>query len=156
MGDVEERRQRDREDSGYDGPERRRSRSRRFIDRYEQRRRARQRGEVAPFVRPFRIFAGVALVLAGVAIGWLPGPGFVILALPGAFLIASEIRWMARAMDRGEHVTIPRVKRAWARLRGGPKQSWIDADPALWLDWTHPDWVDTSEDDQRDPDTTRR
>lgn len=96
------------------------------------------------------------LVLGGIAIGWLPGPGFVILALPGAFLIASEIRWMALAMDRGEHETIPRVKRAWARLRGGPKQAWIDADPALWVDWTHPEWVDPQQDDERDTDTTRR
>lgn len=87
-------------------------------------------------MRPFRVGCGILLILAGVLIGWLPGPGFVILALPGAFLIASEIRRMAVVMDRMENETIPRALRLWARLRGGPKEAWVERDPALWNDWT--------------------
>jgi len=65
-------------DSPYTGPERRRrKRSNRFIAKYDQR----QREQHNVLVRPFRITAGVALILGGVAIGWLPGPGFVVLAL---------------------------------------------------------------------------
>jgi len=38
-------------------------------------------------------------------------------------------------MDRLENVTIPRLKRLHARLRGGPKPEWVEQDPQLWADW---------------------
>jgi hypothetical protein len=75
------------------------------------------------------------LILTGVAIGWLPGPGFVIFAVPGALLVASEWRRAALLMDRVEDETIPYLRRVHAKLRGGPKQEWIDEDPELWGLW---------------------
>lgn len=152
---VEERRQLDPQQSGYPGPERRRVRSRRFLDRYERRRDERRRGEHHSLVRPFRVGGGILLIVAGIAIGWLPGPGFVIFALPGAFLIASEIRRMALVMDRMENETFPRVLRAWARVRGGPKDHWVEQDPALWNDWTDRQALGSAS-DELDFDSTSR
>lgn len=106
-------------------------RRRRFLDRYEQRRAEHHH----PLQRPIRVTIGVLLILGGVAIGWLPGPGFVILAIPGALLVASEWRRAALVMDRMEERTIPYLRRVHARLRGGPKQEWIDEDPELWGLW---------------------
>lgn len=108
-----------------------RARRRRFLDRYERRRAERHH----PLKRPIRVTIGVVLVVTGVAIGWLPGPGFIILALPGALLIASEWRRAALAMDRLEEETIPRMRRLHARLRGGPKPEWVAEDPELWGLW---------------------
>ena len=112
-----------------------RRRRRRFMDRYEQRRAERLAGRHHPLKRPIRVTAGVALILTGVAIGWLPGPGFVIFAIPGALLVASEWRRAAIIMDRVEDETIPYLRRVHAKLRGGPKQEWIDEDPELWGLW---------------------
>lgn len=86
-------------------------------------------------MRPLRVTAGVVLILTGVAIGWLPGPGFIILALPGALLVASEWRRAALLLDRVENEAIPRLRRVHARLRGGPKQEWVDEHPELWGQW---------------------
>ena len=94
-----------------------RERRHRFLERYEERRERRERGEVSLLARPVRVTAGVLLILAGIAIGWLPGPGFVILAFPGALLIASEWRRAARLMDAAEHQAVPRLEALWARLR---------------------------------------
>lgn len=85
--------------------------------------------------RPIRVTAGVLLILFGVAIGWLPGPGFIIFAIPGAFLIASEWRRAALVMDRVEHETVPWVRHVRARLRGGPRPEWVEDDPAAWGVW---------------------
>lgn len=108
-----------------------RARRHRFMDRYERRRTERHR----PFARPIRVTCGVLLILGGVAVGWLPGPGFVILAFPGALLVASEWRRAALLMDRVENETIPRLRRLHARVRGGPKPQWVDEDPQLWGVW---------------------
>lgn len=108
-----------------------RRRRRRFAERYEQRRAEPHH----PLTRPIRVTAGVVLILTGVAIGWLPGPGFVIFAIPGALLVASEWRRAALVMDRVEDQTIPYLRRLHAKLRGGPKQEWIDEDPELWGLW---------------------
>lgn len=112
-----------------------RARRRRFVDRYERRRAERLAGRHHPLKRPIRVTVGVVLILAGVAIGWLPGPGFVILAIPGSLLVASEWRRAALAMDRLEEETIPRMRRMHARLRGGPKPEWVAEDPELWGLW---------------------
>lgn len=103
----------------------------RFLERYE-RRRAEDHGR---FVRPIRVLAGVLLILFGIAIGWLPGPGFVIFAIPGSFLVGSEIRRAAVLLDRVEAETLPRVQRVHARLRGGPKPGWVEAAPERWARW---------------------
>ncbi|MCW2921792.1 MAG: hypothetical protein JWL76_1666 [Thermoleophilia bacterium] len=112
-----------------------RRRRRRFLERYEQRRAERLAGRHHPLKRPIRVTSGVVLILTGVAIGWLPGPGFVIFAIPGALLVASEWRRAALVMDRVEDETIPYLRRLHAKLRGGPKQEWIDEDPELWGLW---------------------
>ncbi len=105
------------------------------MDRYEQRRVERLAGRHHPLKRPIRVTTGVTLILAGVAVGWLPGPGFVVFAIPGSLLVASEWRRAAIIMDRVEDETIPYLRRVHAKLRGGPKQEWIDEDPELWGLW---------------------
>lgn len=112
-----------------------RARRHRFSDRYERRRAERLAGRHHPLKRPIRVTVGVTLVLGGVAIGWLPGPGFVILAFPGALLVASEWRRAALIMDRLEEETLPRMRRLRARLRGGPRPEWVAEDPELWGLW---------------------
>lgn len=112
-----------------------RARRRRFVERYERRRAERLAGRHHPLKRPIRVTIGVVLILTGVAIGWLPGPGFVVLAFPGALLVASEWRRAALLMDRVEEETIPRLRRLHARLRGGPKAEWVAEDPELWGLW---------------------
>ncbi len=112
-----------------------RRRRRRFVERYEQRRAERLAGRHHPLKRPIRVTSGVVLILTGVAIGWLPGPGFVIFAIPGSLLVASEWRRAALIMDRIEDQTIPYLRRVYAKLRGGPKREWIDEDPELWGLW---------------------
>lgn len=104
----------------------------RFLDRYEKRRTERRAGKHHPLKRPLRITVGVALILIGAAIGWLPGPGFIIFAFPGALLVASEWRRAALTMDRVEHETVPWIRRARAKLRGGPMPEWVAEDPAAW------------------------
>lgn len=113
----------------------RRLRTRRFLERYERRRLERIARREHRLVRPVRILAGILLIVAGVAVGWLPGPGFIILALPGAFLLASEVRRAAVLMDRIENEAVPRVHRLRARLRGGPRSAWVERDPAGWQEW---------------------
>ncbi|WP_153557156.1 PGPGW domain-containing protein [Roseimaritima sediminicola] len=55
--------------------------------------------------------AGIALILLGVAIGWLPGPGGFI-AFFGLALIALEFPVIARLADRGELW----LRASWRRL----------------------------------------
>lgn len=98
------------------------------MERYEERQRERH----GRLVRPVRIAAGVLLIVFGVAIGWLPGPGFVIFAMPGALLLAGEVRRAALLLDRVEDETVPRMRLLLARVRGGPKPEWVDEDPRLW------------------------
>jgi hypothetical protein len=113
----------------------RRRMRRRFQDRYEHRRAEREAGRHHPLTRPIRVTSGVVLILIGVAIGWLPGPGFVIFAFPGALLIASEWRRAAMIMDRVEHEAVPWIRHVRAKLRGGPKPEWVEDDPAAWGVW---------------------
>lgn len=90
---------------------------RRFVKRFEER--ARYRESTHSAVRAVRIALGVVLIALGIAIGWLPGPGFVLLAVPGALLLAGEVRWVARLLDGLEHGT--RSALAWlARHHAAP------------------------------------
>lgn len=54
---------------------------------------------------------GVLLLLGGLAIGWLPGPGGFI-SVFGAALLATEFRPLARLLD-------------WAEVRGRRVMRWI-------------------------------
>lgn len=89
----------------------------RFRDRYERRRLERKANPPRFYVRPLRVVTGFLLILLASVIGPIvPGPGFIILAPPGAFLLASELRWVAEMLDRGEATALPRLQRWWSRL----------------------------------------
>lgn len=86
-----------------DDPGRTPHRPARFVERYERRRSARRDGAVHRLTRLTRIVIGSLLIVAAVAIGWLPGPGFVPLAVAGGLLLAGEVRWVADRLDPIEH-----------------------------------------------------
>jgi hypothetical protein len=69
---------------------------------YRHRRRGDSRWE-----RILTLVIGVTLVIAGLAVGWLPGPGGFIAVIGGA-LLASEWLPIARALDWSE----VRIRRA--------------------------------------------
>lgn len=71
----------------------------RFLKRYDRRKAARRDGALYRFTRAARVVVGVVCIIIAVAIGWLPGPGFVPLAVVGALLLAGEIRWVAVRLD---------------------------------------------------------
>ena len=82
---------------------------RRFRDLYEFR-------QTHPPTTPARIglwLAALLLIVGGVAIGWLPGPGGFI-AILGLAIVAMEFRVMAVLLDRVERFG----RNLWARLRG--------------------------------------
>jgi uncharacterized protein (TIGR02611 family) len=56
---------------------------------------------MAVTIRIARILAGFVLLLAGVAMLALPGPGWLTIAA-GLALLASEFAWARRALDRLE------------------------------------------------------
>ncbi|MCW2961698.1 MAG: hypothetical protein JWM25_798 [Thermoleophilia bacterium] len=85
------------------------------MGRYELREARRQAGQVRRWTRPFRIFAGTLLLLLALLVGWLPGPGFIPLALAGGFLLAGEVAWAARLLDRGEAAGRARLAAGAAR-----------------------------------------
>lgn len=95
--------------------------SRRFQDKFEARLAKRRARETGRFAHPIRIIVGTALLLTGVAIGWLPGPGFVPFAVAGGLLLGGEIRTAARWLDNIE---------TWARNRVARK----DAEAAFTAD----------------------
>lgn len=72
----------------------------------------RQRGSSA--LRVVMTFGvGVLLVLAGLALGLVPGPGGFVTAMLGLVLLASSSRFVARALDRLE----PKVRMWLSRAR---------------------------------------
>jgi hypothetical protein len=100
--------------------------SRRFQDKFEARLAKRRARETAWWAHPARIIVGTLLLLIGVAIGWLPGPGFVPFATAGGLLLGGEIRTIARWLDNAE---------TWARNRVARK----DAEAAFTSDEIVPD-----------------
>jgi uncharacterized membrane protein YbaN (DUF454 family) len=65
--------------------------------------------------RPWKLIVGIALIVVGVVLMFLPGPGVVFLALGGAFL-AGESQVVARALDRFELYALrlfAKIKRQW-------------------------------------------
>lgn len=89
--------------------------TRRFEDKYEARLADRRARRTRWWARPARIFTGALLLAIGVAIGWLPGPGFVPFAIAGGLLLGGEIRWVARKLDAIETWGRHRVERRRAR-----------------------------------------
>lgn len=86
----------------------------RFQDQYEANRKRRR----PAWVRPVSIVAGIVIVAVGVVALPAPGPGFLVIALGGAF-IARESRLAARILDWVE----VRLRKAWAWL----KDAWAEA-----------------------------
>jgi hypothetical protein len=72
---------------------------RRFLDLYDYRHRRRLRS--AGPSRWFGVGGGLALIVIGLAIGWLPGPGGF-LSIVGLALLGTELRPLARLLDKTE------------------------------------------------------
>jgi hypothetical protein len=83
---------------------------RRFYDFH--RARVERRGRGWPAERVLTLALGVLLLLGGLAIGWLPGPGGFI-GIIGAALLGSESRRVAKLLDRIELG----LRGAWRFLR---------------------------------------
>jgi len=82
----------------------------RFIDFY--RARADRRAEGWPLERVLILAAGIGMVVGGLAIGWLPGPGGFV-AVIGAALLGAESRTIAKVLDYVE----ARLRDAWRFFR---------------------------------------
>jgi hypothetical protein len=82
----------------------------RFRDLFEYR--AAQRESAWSPGRIAWVGAGVLLLVGGLAIGWLPGPGGFV-AVFGAAMLATEWRPLAKALDESERVL--RVGLRWCR-----------------------------------------
>jgi hypothetical protein len=78
----------------------------RFHEFYEYMQRKREGRSAAWHVVPIGL--GTLLLVGGVAIGWLPGPGGFI-AVFGVALLATEFEFLARWLDRAELG----VRKAW-------------------------------------------
>ncbi len=87
---------------------------RRFRDYIDERRKGRSGSLTIGRIVSFLI--GFALIVAGLGIGWLPGPGGF-LAIIGLALIAQEIPWIAAALDVIE-LQIRSLIRSSKRLMG--------------------------------------
>jgi hypothetical protein len=83
---------------------------RRFYDVH--RARSERRGDGWPLERILTLALGIVLLLGGLAIGWLPGPGGFIGVFGAALLGAESVR-VARFMDRVEL----RLRDAWRFVR---------------------------------------
>ena len=68
--------------------------------RYAEQRRKRRSGKHG-LRRVVSGLLGIALIVIGIAIGWLPGPGGF-LAIIGLALIAKEVPWIANVLDAFE------------------------------------------------------
>lgn len=84
----------------------------RFRHYAEERRK--RRGGKQGLRRVLSSLLGVALIVIGIAIGWLPGPGGF-LAIIGLALIAKEVPWIANVLDAFE-LGVRRAVRSIRRL----------------------------------------
>ncbi len=97
-------------------------RFRRYVDYRRQR-----RGSGFRWTRLANFVAGVSLMVLGLGIGWLPGPGGFV-ALIGLALLASEIPWVATIMDGAERA----IRRVWHSVRGrAPASGAGDREPPV-------------------------
>ena len=83
----------------------------RFID-YVKRRRER-RGSQWSFERVTNFCGGLILIILGLGVGWLPGPGGFV-AIIGLLLLAQEFPFVAKALDYIETAG----RNAWKSCRG--------------------------------------
>jgi uncharacterized protein (TIGR02611 family) len=90
---------------------------RRFQEFYRFRRE--QKLATGPAARVLLLALGFLLVIAGLLAGLLPGPGGILVFVPGLALLASELRFVARWLDWCE----PKVRNAWKHI----KQAWTRA-----------------------------
>lgn len=104
------------EDGSMCGMQRKR-RYRRFIERYEQRQGERRVNPQHPLRRFVWVLVGILLVLVGIIVGVVPGPGGAVFGFAGLFILAGEFRRVALALDRGEEIAAPRLQRFWNRMR---------------------------------------
>jgi hypothetical protein len=72
-----------------------------------------------PATRVLLLALGFLLVIAGLLAGLVPGPGGILVFVPGLALLASELLFVARWLDWCE----PKVRNAWLRI----KQAWTRA-----------------------------
>jgi len=90
-------------------------------DRWEWRRRIRADPRKRRLYRAAVAVVGGLMVLAGVATGWLPGPGGIPLVLGGLAVLASEFSWARRLLAR-------------ARVHVHAFTHWAGSKP-LWVRW---------------------
>ena len=93
---------------------------RRFLDFHQAR--CKQRAGGWPLERVLTLGIGIALVVGGLAIGWLPGPGGFI-AVIGAALLGVEWMRVARLLDRCEAYLRSAWKWIRAKLGQRPKRT---------------------------------
>jgi Flp pilus assembly protein TadB len=62
------------------------------------------------------MLCALACAAIGVVLVFIPGPAFVFFILAGG-LLASQSRWMARRLDRGELA----IRALWRRVRGSSR-----------------------------------
>lgn len=94
----------------------------RFRDFYVFRKRRRSRGVTV--WRIVKVSIAFALIVGGLLIGWLPGPGGFI-ALIGIGILVQEFRWVAKICDGVEKVLMPCWK--WLRRRHAAVQTGLVA-----------------------------
>jgi hypothetical protein len=94
----------------------------RFDEYYRYRRKRRDRGW--PASRIITVAGGTVLLLGGLAIGWVPGPGGFI-SIFGAALLATEWHPLARLLDRVEVLArdLWRRTRAWWNGSSAPARA---------------------------------
>jgi hypothetical protein len=90
---------------------------RRFRDLYDYRHRRRTHSGPS---RWFGVGGGIALVVVGLAIGWLPGPGGF-LAILGLALLGTEMRPLARLLDRCELLVMDLIGRVGTPSRNAKR-----------------------------------
>jgi hypothetical protein len=71
----------------------------RYQSRYHFHQRRRRKGLVPRFWRPFSLFCGPVLIIAGFVFIPTPGPSYIIIAI-GLWLLAGEFLSLARLFDR--------------------------------------------------------
>jgi hypothetical protein len=80
----------------------------RFQERYYRARKQRESGQAPGWARPFNLFGGLVLVVAGFAFLPTPGPSYIIIVL-GLWMMAGQWLPLARFFDWAE----PRLRKLW-------------------------------------------
>src|ERR671921_2021677 len=89
---------------------------RRFQERYYRARKQRESGQAPGWARPFNLFGGLVLVVAGFVFLPTPGPSYIIIVL-GLWMMSGQWLPLARLFDRAE----PPLRAWWGSLPGWAK-----------------------------------